>query len=178
MKDNAVSDKTIHIKKMTKIELYAELEKFFINAGFSIVINNNIGKKRIYTLIKDGKKLDITVLIKNICECGWKDRKNIKRIQVLKMERPQKTTETQCFLLLGLTFVGDRSILVAWNPLKYIYHEKNRSAYVYDDHIFKAYDTGFFQVVQNGEKLLLCDENNFQKLLDRYYDYSFVEEMQ
>ena len=32
-------------------------------------------------------------------------------------------------------------------------------------------------MVQNGEKILACDKDNFTKLLDMYFDYSYVEEI-
>ena len=93
------------------------------------------------------------------------------------MQKPQRTTKEQCFLLLGLTNVNGNNILVAWNPLKYIYHEKNRSAYVYDEALFEANKKGFYKTIQNGEKILISNEENFEELLKEYYAYSYVEEI-
>lgn len=172
-----IDQRNVEIQKKSKAELYSALETFFLNAGFCVKEYSDVDRKRIYSLTKNEEQINITVLIKNISGCGWKDRKNIKRIQVLKMARPPKTTKSQCFLLLGMTSINGSDILVAWNPLKYIYHEKNRSAYVYDEALFEAYNKGFYQTVQNGEKILVCNNNHFSELLDQYYRYSYVEEI-
>ena len=71
---------TIQLKKLSKNELYSALDVFFNNAGFEIKDFTDFERNRKYLLSKNNELFTITVLIKNICDCGWKDRKNIKRI--------------------------------------------------------------------------------------------------
>ena len=171
------NEEIIYLQNLSKKELYSILDNFFLNADYTINEVTCFDHKRKYLLSKNSKNLTVTVLLKNISDCGWKNRKNIKRIQVMKLQGSLKTKINEYFLLLGLTKVDDKFIIVAWNPLKYVYHEKNRSAYVYDNTLFEAKKIGFYHIVQNGEKILACDIDNFTKLLDMYFDYSYVEEI-
>lgn len=167
----------IETRRLNKDSIYKTIDKFFSSSGISVFSEKHINNKRFVKIGVDEMVLDVLIYAKNICNCGWKDRTGIKRIQVNKIEDSSRTTKNYCYLLLGLCFVNDEPIIVAWNPLKYIYHEKYRSAYVYDDVIVKAYKNGFYKTSNNGETILACRENQFMRLIKEYYDYSYIEDI-
>ena len=163
------------LEKRSKKELYSVLSAFIKNAGF-YNLEQKIDKTHVvFHTEMNNELIEIEAIVKNISECGWKDRTNIKRIQVSRIDNYHKTDQNYCFLLLGITYINDEPILVAWNPLKYIYHKTNRSAYVYDDVLINGFKNGYYKTYVNGEFVLVCRQEHFISLFEDYIHYSFVE---
>lgn len=165
---------------LLKKELFSIFKNFLDNSGFSVIGISNTEEKGVYDykVEKDSKQYCIRILLKNVCNSGWKEKPYIKRVQVQHLSNICKTTKEMCFLLGGITIFDDNPILVVWNPLRYLYHQTIRSAYVNVSSIKECIDNnGYHYCNDYNNEIFICDEHNFEKLLGCYYDFSYVEEI-
>lgn len=168
----------IPIVKINKKELYNIFENMLLSSNISIkhidYLKSNIKK---YTLLIDDRLFYVTILIKNITDCGWDDRKYLRRIQTTPMYDLEKTSSNSCFLLCGLAFYAEEPILVIWNAQNYVYHRSNRSCYVDLSSIKKAFDNSFYFGLDSNQYVYACDRYSIKKLIFEFINDNYSDEI-
>lgn len=160
-------------KSLTSTELLKRLQEIFKKSGFAIISCgiriNNFTK---FKILKNNQEYLINVNIRNITSAYLPNKPDLMRRQVNKLNFNDITDNTtnSATMLLGLWDTNGNEVLAAWNPFLFIHHEKNRSCYVLKESLNKASQYGFYQGKDSGTNILVCSENNFEKLLSVYLE--------
>lgn len=163
------------INKFSRHELSSYFDLILISSGFFISKKDfQASSVCVYEIEKNDKKYYLNVKLKNITECGWKDRKFIRRIQTPPTRDFFKTEANKAYLLGGITMYNNSPVFVCWNSNNYIYHKTNRSCYVYVDSFKKAYDNGFYYGQDCEQEVYCCNKNGFETLLHEYINDNVI----
>ena len=162
-----------------KKTLYDIFTKFLNNANMELVKieDSHVAFANKFTINKNGQHFELHLILKNLCDSGWKEKPWIKRIQIGHIENLPETTEKQAFMLAGIGFYNDKPLFVLWNGLRYIYHKTIRSAYVDVSSLEKALQKGYHYCNDYNNEIFICTEQNFEILFNKYFDFSYIEKI-
>ena len=161
---------------LNKKQLYDIFNSFILDSNFAIE-NSSYETEPSYLKIYDGvRRFDLYFILKNISNSGWKEKNEIKRIQVGNVKEGLVTTnKIRTHMLCGIVGYKDKYILVVWNSYLYTNHSTNRSCYVHADTIKKCYDRGYVFSHEFDQEIWLCDSSKFGLLIRDYVSYNYVE---
>lgn len=166
----------INIEKLNKRQLLEIFDSFLLQSSFAIEESSYDGYP-LEVKINDGaRKFDLYFLLKNISGGGWKDNKEINRIQIGNIkDKLVSTNKKRTHMLCGITLYKDKYILVAWNSYMYINHYTNRSCYVHAETIKKCYEKGYVFSREFDQEIWLCDSTKFGLLIRDYVSFNYME---
>lgn len=168
----------IKCEKLARSTLKAKVETFV--SSFPIIDKQKEKDNTfVYKITYKNKDFNLKIFSKNICNSGWSDKPEIKRIQIPALTTDYKTTKSECFLLAGLCHYIDKDLLVVWgSPGRYRNYSSIRSAYVDVYSLNSGYEKGFCKVnINRIEFIYICDKEHFKDLVDNYIKDTFVEEI-
>jgi hypothetical protein len=160
--------------KLNKKDLSEILLSSMQTAGFHLKKMSKLPKAFIFVCDKDdGKDVSFSVVIKNLCDSGWKEKPWIKRIQVYNLSSVapgylDPMTSNKISLLLGYGVVDSKPIFCAWNCYRYQYHTTLRSCYVHDDIVSKAQEDGYAYSVDSSQDVWVFTPDNFGVFFENY----------
>jgi hypothetical protein len=161
-------------KKLNKKELYQILWRSMESAGFKFIQMTKLPKAvKVETHSPHNGPVTFLIVIKNLCDSGWKDKPWIKRIQVYNLGGVadgylKPMTEHNVSLLLGFGVVDSKPVFCAWNCYRYQYHATLRSCYVHDDILSKAQEDGYAYSVDSSQDVWVFTPENFGIFFDNY----------
>lgn len=158
-------------------ELVLAVERVFINSGFTVKSFDYMENGFIEFNLLKNESFIISVNVRNIGSAYLPNKPYILRRQVGKMifESIPDNGRTKLSMLLGVGNKNNRLLLACWNPFYFIGHSTNRSCYVLESSLDEAYEKGFYDGVDCKTPVLVCSENNFEKLLHIYIERNAVE---
>jgi len=163
-----------------KNQLMGKFEEFILVNGFKVKIWNSIQKSPFEITINDGKSdYYLVAFLKSLSLSGWKEKPNIKRVQVPNIRKIDEkkyidTTLKQTFVILGYYEFDDNPIMVAWNAYKFVLHNTLRSCYVNLTSLQTGYRLGYFECNDSKQKHWIFTSGNFGLFLEKYIEYNKV----
>ena len=147
-----------------------------ISYEYSIIkdIILNDGSHEISIKNTDQSIIELRFYAKNISNAYLEYNPNIERIQIPVLSSICETTNNRCFLLMGLEIINDITVLVCWDPKRFVHHKSNRSVYVNRENIMRGYNDGYYSTFDHENKIYVCTKGNFEKVLKEYYNDSKV----
>ncbi|HHX70807.1 MAG TPA: hypothetical protein GX708_22495 [Gallicola sp.] len=165
-------------KKYTKKELYDIFIDLLIENNFIIIKSSLPTESPIEVIVRDNNENDyrFVVNIRNITGSGWKDKIDIKRVQVINIlySSPEKiitTNQNQAMFLLGYYNFDNNPIFVAWDFYRYTKHNTNRSCYVTINHLQRGFENGFYEGVSAQNIIWVFKIQYFSKFVEKYINY-------
>ncbi len=171
-----MSDKQIaNTERLSKEQLLEIFDSFLSVSGFKKK-EFNYNETPFNVKIEDpGRIIDIHFLLKNVSGGGWKENKEIKRIQIGNIKDKLVTTnKKRTHMLCGITKFKDKNILIVWNSYLYTKHLTNRSCYIHTDTIERCYENGYVFSHEFDQEIWLCDETKFGLLVRDYISYNYL----
>lgn len=170
-----MAPENIKIDKLNKNQLLEIFKSFLLQSGFAIE-ESNYNSDPLEIIINDGaRKFDLYFLLKNISGGGWKDNKDIIRIQIGNVkDKLVSTNKKRTHMLCGITLYKDKYILVVRNSYIYINHLTNRSCYIHTQTIKKCYEKGYVFTHEFDQEIWLCDDTKFGILIRDYISFNYM----
>ena len=164
------------IERMNKKQLLDIFDSFLLESNFAIE-NKKYDSDPLNVKINDGaRKFDLYFILKNISGGGWKEKQEIKRIQIGNIKDKLVTSnKKRTHMLCGLMRYNEKYILVVWNSYLYTKHNTNCSCYVHSETIKKCYETGYVFSHEFDQEIWLCECSKFGLLIRDYISYNYVE---
>lgn len=176
-----LSNDKIHSKN----DLKKELEKLFQSSELTFYSHKeNKVNPYVYSVIKKNeKKFKVIIYLKNITGSGWKNKLNIKRVQVTnvknyKSDNFTKSDENNIMLLLGFYEFDNNPIWVAWDIYRYINHDTVRSCYITVDNLLRGYKNHYLETIDSSQKIWIFGKDKFIHFLDEYVKYNITRRKQ
>lgn len=171
-----MSDKLIITEKLNKQQLNDIFCEFLKCSEFKIQKFDST-KNSSVVFIDDGvRKFELHYILKNISTGGWKEIKNIYRIQIGTIKDDLVyTNRIRTHMLCGLVKYDNKFIMVVWNSYLYTNHNTNRSCYINVESIEKCAIRGYCLVKEFDQEIWLCDKEHFGLLIRDYINFNYVE---
>lgn len=162
------------VTKQSREQLLSAFSQILVSSGFAIkkVDTTNDSTE---IVIDDGvRRFDLFLIIRTLSTGGWKDKPNIKRIQVANIkDLIVYTNKIRTFMLCSMTKYKDKTIVIVWNAYLYTHHKTNRSCYINIDAIEKCYEKGYFLSRDFDQEIWLSDESHFGLLIRDYISFNY-----
>jgi len=166
-------------KTYKKAELLQEFQNFLSLSNYKIEKWINKRKCPYEVLITDSaqKMTHLILYLKNITGAGWKEKPNIKRVQVsnVKVVSPDnfvRTSKCQTIMILGYYNFDNNPIMVGWDAYRYTKHKTMRSCYVNVDNLIMGYENKYYEGISQSQKIWIFDSSKFNVFLNSYIKYN------
>ncbi len=163
-------------KKHPTNKLKLCFQKMIVENGFLIKSFQTKGSIFSIVFLRQDKKYTIHSVLKNITHAGWKNKPEIKRIQVTNLwtNKPnfiQVNEKNEFLIYFGYYDFDNNPLIVAWDSERYSGHKTNRSCYVNLDTLLWAYNENYVSTVNSSQKVWVFKPEKFKKFLDEYEEY-------
>lgn len=166
-------------KTYKKAELLQEFQNFLSLSNYKIEKWINKRKCPYEVLITDSAQqmTHLILYLKNITGAGWKEKPNIKRVQVsnVKVVSPDNfvsTSKCQTIMILGYYNFDNNPIMVGWDAYRYTKHKTMRSCYVNVDNLIMGYENKYYEGISQSQKIWIFDSSKFNVFLNSYIKYN------
>lgn len=172
-KDNVIIEQS-EDKKYSKNELFDHFKSFISNCGYCVLEDYDFKTSPyVVNIQKDDKEYKLIMYYKNITGAGWKDKPNVKRVQVTNVRKDDitkyvSTSNEETFIILGYYNFDNNPIMVAWNAYHYVYHDTTRSCYVDIDTLLEGYKKGYVNTVYAKQDIWVFTADYFDRFLQDY----------
>ena len=125
--------------------------------------------------LKKIQEYKIYAFIRSIGSSGWKDKTNIRRVQIsgFNVSHLPVSKKDITSMIIGVESLFDKDLFVIWNIYNYGSHEKNRSCYVNVSSLFQAFLKGYFTTTDANQRVWISDEYHLDTLLNEYLAYNY-----
>ena len=178
------SNELIYNSEDVKYDKKKLMEKFgeFISArGYHIVGDVDLKvSPYIVTIKRDTLSYKMIIYYKNITGAGWKDKPNIRRVQVTNVryadiDKYISTSKDSFLAILGYYNYDNNPIMVAWNAYNFVYHSTTRSCYVTTDLLQEAYKSGYIKTNYSNQTIWIFTPDYFDEFINDYIECNRVK---
>lgn len=158
--------------------LIDRLTNILKESGFTDITCELVESKLYKLKVKKILNFEIYFYLRKVGKSGWADKKEIRRVQVaaFNVNSLPSTNHHTTSMIIGLQTIFDEDICVVWNVYNYGNHSKNRSCYVKTANIYKAFTTGYITTTDSNQKIWLCNQYNFDRLLNDYIKTNYISD--
>ena len=162
--------------KYSPDELSNAFLKGLVNSDVTVLEFKRIETGKVFLkVVINEKEYVLKVLLRNITNAGWKEKLDMKRIQVPNLELD--ITEFLEFrvpvyhLIVGMYNFDDNPIFVAWDANRHLNKETIRSFYVNIDTLLEGYNKEYFTEDYASQKIWVFKNNKFKEYITDYCSY-------
>ena len=167
--------------KFNKKIIYSNFEKLFLNES-NIIIRNIDNKSKDtwinFTLSFDNRQYNLHIKFKSVTSGGWKNKPQVRRIQISKKHLTNiiDTTQNELTLLAGYVVFKDTPLFCFWNPKRYISHKTTCSCYVNVSSINQAYKDGYYLGYDSGKEVYICNSTNLRRVITEFISNNYIND--